>query len=303
MTYRNIDRAVITLSLFAVLGLQAACTSDGDKADGASTLGTSATDAGKSVADPCNVGPCAPGGFPFVTRAVAVSDTCGSNCPLSAADTPAGKSTAALSQPKAGTLCLSGSVSPGGWAAIGLTFALKNRDRTEILKTFDAKALGITQVAFTLDSPPSGGVSVSAAITTATSCPGNPSDCVSLGFDLMTAAGSSTTADYTMPGPVTVPFANFTQTIGSQSFDTSELDHLTFIVGAGGYDFCVHDFKFLDAQGNEVLGPQQSDGGADVPGAEGGSATNGDHGADAGAIVSAAPDSRRRSGRQRRPLA
>jgi hypothetical protein len=178
-----------------------------------------------------------------------------------AANTPAGKSTATLSQPKAGTLCLAGMVSSGGWAQIGLFFPEKNEDSTEILKKFDAKALGITQVAFSIDSPPSGGVYVSAAITTATSCPGNPFGCFTYGFDLMTAAGSTVPADYTTPGQVIVPFANFLQTVGTQSFDTSALEHLVFGVGSGSYNFCIHDFKFLDAHGNEVMDTQQPDGG------------------------------------------
>lgn len=33
---------------------------------------------------------------------------------------------------------------------------------------------------------------------------------------------------------------------------TSKLDALVFHVGPGAYDFCVHDFKLLDAQGTEV---------------------------------------------------
>jgi hypothetical protein len=171
---------------------------------------------------------------------------------------------------------------------MGLTFALKNQDRTEILKNFDAKALGITQAAFTIDSPPSGGVGASAAVTTATSCPSNPSDCVALGFDLMTAEGSSVPADYTTPGQVIAPFANFTQTVGTQRFDTSALDHLVFSVGSGSYNFCVHDFKFLDAQGNEVMDTQQQDGGARAVGSEdGGRTIRSDAGSDAGAIGAA----------------
>jgi lysophospholipase L1-like esterase len=279
MTHGTVSNMATTLSLFAALGLQAACASDSGKADGAGTLGTSAPDAGNSAADPCNAGPCVPSGFPFVTRALAISDSCGSNCPLSAANTPAGESTATLSQPKAGTLCLSGMVSPGGWAQIGLIFAVKNQDRTEVLKKFDAKALGITQVAFSIDSPPSGGVDVSAAITTATSCPGDSFGCFTYGFDLMAGAGSSVPADYTTPGQVIAPFANFLQTVGTQSFDTSALEHLVFGVGPGSYDFCIHDFKFLDAQGNEVMEPQQPDGGVIDAGTGGGdSATNGHDG-------------------------
>src|SRR6266540_2653639 len=230
MTNRTINNLAI-LSLVVAIALQAACASDSSNTAGAGgspgmgatavggSGGTAAGGAGGKT-DPCASGRCVPSGFPFVRRAVAISDSCGSNCPLLAATTPAGKSTATLSQPKAGTLCLSGMVSSGGWAQIGLVFPVKNEDRTEILKKFDAKALGITQVAFSIDSPPSGGVEVSAGITTATSCPGNWSGCFDYGFDLMTAAGSSVPADYTTPGQVIAPFADFLQAVGTQSFDT-----------------------------------------------------------------------------------
>jgi hypothetical protein len=272
MKQNPMTQRVTPLSMLAGLGLLVACGSDIGKVvsaggatstGGASTSGGTAGTSGTSVsdADPCSAGLCVPSEFPFVTRAIAISDACGRDCPLLAANTAAGETTATLSHPEAGTLCLSGIVAPGGWAQIGLIFAVKSQDRTEILKKFDAQGLGITQVAFTLDSPPREGVSVDAAITTATSCPGDPFGCFKYGFNLMTAPGSSLTENYALPGQFTAPFANFMQTVGTQSFDTSALDHLVFSVGTKSYNFCIRDFKFLDAQGNEVLQPQQADSG------------------------------------------
>jgi hypothetical protein len=274
MNQIKMTKRVTILSVLASLGLLAACGSDSDKSGSTvdvtsmggagsgstSNTGGTAAAAGRS-SDPCLSGRCAPSLFPFVDTAIAISDACGADCPLLAADTPIGETTATLSQPEAGKLCLSGVVSPGGWAQIGLVFAVRNQDRTAILKKFDANALGITQVAFTIDSPPRGGVSVSAAITTAMSCPDGLFGCFTYGFDLMTAPGSSVPANYTAPGPVVVPFANFKQTVGTQSFDTTALQHLVFIAGTGSYNFCIHDFKFLDALGNEVVETQQVDGG------------------------------------------
>jgi len=279
MKPNQMTKRVMTLSVLASLGLLAACSGDeaaaaggktstgGAGSGGASNIGgapskngTSTTAAG-SNSDPCKPGLCAPSGFPFVNAAVAVSDACGSTCPLLAADTTVGETTATLSQPEAGKLCLSGVVSPGGWAQILLVFAVRSQDRTEILKKFDANALGITQAAITIDSPPSDGLSVSAAITTATSCPGDLTACITFGFDLMTAPGSSVVANYTAPGQVIAPFAHFKQAVGTQSFDTTALQSLAFIVGTGSYDFCIHDFKFLDAQGNEVMDTRPVDGG------------------------------------------
>ena len=286
MTHRATSNVATSLSLIAALGMQAACASDsGNSAGTGGSPGMGGTAAGgsggmaaggASNSDPCSSGRCSPGRFPFVNTAIAASDSCGGNCPLLAADTPVGKTTATLSQPEAGTLCLSGIVSPGGWAALGLVFAVwavgnqartdMNQPRTEILKKFNADALGITQVAFTIDSPPGVGVSVSAAITTATSCPDGASGCVTTGFDLMSGPGSSVPVNYTGFVPVTAPFANFKQSVGTQSFDPTALQHLVFGVGPGSYNFCVHDFKFLDAQGNEVMDTQQPDGGASAAG-------------------------------------
>jgi hypothetical protein len=239
----------------------AAGTIMASNAGGTTGESTSPPTAG-STSDPCLSGRCTPSQVPFADAAIAVSDTCGSTCPLLAADTPPGETTATLSQPKAGTLCLSGVVSPGGWAQIVLVFAVRNQERTAILRTFDANALGITQMEFTIDSPPSGGVSVSAAITTALSCPDGLFGCFTYGFDLMIAPGSSVPANYTTPGPVIAPFADFKQTVDTQTFNTSALEHVVFSVGVGSYDFCIRDFKFLDAQSNEVIDTQRLDGGA-----------------------------------------
>jgi hypothetical protein len=127
-------------------------------------------------------------------------------------------------------------------------------ERTKVLKVFNADALGITQVAFTIDSPPSGGVTIDAAVVTALDCPSGPGDCFTQGFDLMTPTRTGALASFAEPGPEVAPFANFRQTgTGvSQTFDTSALHHLEFIVAKGDYAFCIHDLRFLDAAGSEV---------------------------------------------------
>ena len=198
---------------------------------------------------------CHPSGLPFVEVAGAASDLCGGyvECDL-AKNPPAGSTTATLTQPQAGQVCLSGTVATGGWAQIALQYAVFNLDPIRIVKTFDADARGITQAAFTVDSPPSSGVTVTAAVTTNLECPASGFDCFTYGFELMTAPLSNIPLTITGPGPQVAPFANFQQTRSgvSQTFDTSALQYLFFGVGAGGYDFCLQDFKFLDAAGNEV---------------------------------------------------
>jgi hypothetical protein len=89
---------------------------------------------------------------------------------------------------------------------------------------------------------------------TATECPASPGDCFTQGFDLRTETSTGMLASFTTPGPELAPFINFEQTDPgvSQPFDTSALHHLEFIVGQGDFNFCVHDFKFLDAAGAEV---------------------------------------------------
>jgi hypothetical protein len=276
---KHIEMTNFVTTVLVSLSLIAACGSDNNKTSnngGASSLGGAGNTGGASntggtvgtsstsaaVADPCGTGLCAPSGFPFVRSARAISDACGYDCPILAADTAVGETTATMSQPEAGKLCLTGIVSPGGWAQIGLFFVDRSPDRTEILNRFDANALGITQVAFTIDSPPSGGLTVTSAVTVATSCPADFTKCIAYGFDLMTAPGSSVRATYTVPGPQIAPFANFLQTAGTQRFDTSALLDLVFAVGDGPYDFCIHDFKFLDVHGNEVVDTQRPDAGS-----------------------------------------
>jgi len=224
----------------------------------AGMLGLGAACGGSSVDDPnCNAEGfiCHPSGLAFVEVAGPASDLCGGyvECDL-AKNPPAGSTTATLTQPQGGTVCLSGTVATGGWAQIVLQFALFNEQSTKILKTFDADARGITQAAFTIDSPPSGGIGVSAAVTTSLDCPMSGFDCFTYGFQLMTAPLSNIPVTITAPGPQVAPFANFEQTRSgvSQTFDTSALQYLFFGVPSGDYDFCLQDFRFLDAAGNEV---------------------------------------------------
>jgi len=204
---------------------------------------------------------CHPNGVPFVQVALDTSDLCGGVvawCDL-AKNQPPGTTTAKLTQPETGKLCLSGSLATGGWAQMVLAFPLANKDGSQIFKTFDADALGITQAAFSIDSPPSGGIGVGAAVTGKDLvCPPGQI-CFTGGFELMTTPTSTSPVSITAPGPEVAPFANFRQTDTSLSatFDTTRLHLLSFGVGTYGggatdYDFCLHDFKFLDAAGNEI---------------------------------------------------
>lgn len=202
-----------------------------------------------------------PSGFPFTVGTVVVDDLCDGGSAHSCAlgkNPPAGSTTAALSQPADGKVCLEGTVAPGGYAYVVFWFtqynALENYDITAVLKPFDAAALGITQLAFSVDSPPSNGVTVEATVLKRFDCPAGGQDCRTSGFELMTAPNSNVPVNIKAPGALVAPFANFEQTDPTQSttFDTTQLDAVIFTVIDGPFDFCVHDFKFLDPSGNEV---------------------------------------------------
>ena len=203
-----------------------------------------------------------PAGFPFVVGAVIVDDLCegGSahSCDIGKSP-PAGSTTAALTFPEDGKVCIQGTVAPGGYAYLVLWFteynALQNYDITAVLKPFDAVALGITQVAFSIDSPPSNGVTVQATILKQLDCPAGGNDCRTSGFALVDAPNSGVQVVIKDPGTVVAPFANFEQTDRTMSavFDTAQLDAVIFTVINGPFDVCLHDFKFLDPAGNEVV--------------------------------------------------
>jgi hypothetical protein len=198
---------------------------------------------------------CQPTGLPFATIAGATSDACAGSRLGQCASPPLSATTTSLTLVEPGKLCLSGTVAANdGYAKVVLVFTAFNLERTKVLKVFNADALGITQAAFTIDSPPIGGVTIDAAVVTATECPASPGDCFTQGFDLWTASSTGTLASFTAPGPEVAPFTDFKQTDSTviQAFDTSALHHVEFIVGHGDFNFCVHDFKFLNAAGAEI---------------------------------------------------
>jgi hypothetical protein len=182
--------------------------------------------------------------FPFVQNAEAVSVR---------------GSTVGVEQPRGGSLCLSGAASETApsWGVILLHLSVLSDDGTEILSTFDAGSLGVTQLRFTLDSPPSSGLMLDATSIRSFSCPGDPSACVSPvpGFALLSSPGSSTPMVITSAGRVAAPLANFQRSNDiSGTFNPNAINFLAF-KSTGTYDFCISDLEFLDANGN-VVRPQ-----------------------------------------------
>jgi len=189
-------------------------------------------------------------GIPFVAQALTASDYCTGdvewNQCVKGVPVPQGESASNLSYPQPGMLCASGQVSPGGWAIMAIEFAHKSPDRATILSSLDAAGRGITQVIFTIDSPPSQGVIPILHMVTKTECPGQTVDCFNPpAFRL---------SDITTPGTLTADFTEFKpEGDPSAVLDTTRLHDLNFAVRSmGDFNFCVYDLKFLDAQGNEV---------------------------------------------------
>jgi hypothetical protein len=189
-------------------------------------------------------------GIPFVTQALTASDYCTGdvqwNQCVKGVPIPQRESTSNLSQPQPGMLCAAGTVSPGGWAIMAIEFAHKTPERATILSSLDAAGRGITQLTFTIDSPPSQGVIPILHMVTKTECPGQTVDCFNPpAFDL---------GDAKTPGTITAAFTDF-KPEGDLSavLDTTRLHDLNFAVRSmGEFNFCVHDLRFLDAQGHEV---------------------------------------------------
>ena len=272
MKQHQMTQRVTTLLVLTSLGLLAACSSDNGKAGasgvdaaagtggakgsgGAANAGGIAASLGGSdagpdpncVTDDAHICAADLNGFPFVRIAIEYSDYCsylGTSC--AGVIAPPGETSVDISQPKAGTLCLTGTVSPGGWALLALEVAEKTLDRKKILEPFDALRRGITQLTMTIDSPPTQGVDLQANMIKQLDCPTSSFDCFyPPNFDFETI---------TVPGQVTAALADFKSADPSQVLNTSVLHSFLFqTFGAGDFNFCVHDFNFLDAQGNVVL--------------------------------------------------
>jgi|SRR4051812_46383677 hypothetical protein len=181
---------------------------------------------------------CNPPGFASVKRAAAVTDYCfvtdASTCPATTIP-PAGSTTAHLTQPAAGKLCMAGTAASNGWAILGLRFLdTRNPDGT-VVTSFHPVEAGIAAYEVAIDSPPSGGISPSTYG----------------GFHLQLPSGLPVVV--TDPGPLMVPLSGFvSDSDPSVTVLPDDVQAVGFDVGPGDYDFCIHDFKFLDAAGNPV---------------------------------------------------
>jgi len=199
---------------------------------------------------------CDTSGVPFAQAVFATTDYCGGLVAECGNPLPpvAGATTADLTK-QGGQICLSGSIAMGGNVSLIVGFSQWNADITAIEKSFDASALGIAEVDFTVDSPLTGIVTASATTT-----PTAPVDCADAtcfsNYLFGTAPNSGITAQYPAPGPEVAPFANLYLVNGAATaFDPVALENISFGPPrgfAGDYAFCISDIRFRDAAGNEV---------------------------------------------------
>jgi len=162
-----------------------------------------------------------------------------------------GKSSAVVTYTP-GKFCMAGTVDSGptdaGWGAI-LIVSLAISPTDNLVTPFDATALGVKQVRFTLEGPPLQGVIPQVVQLTSAACTQIP-DCLT-----SFAVGAAVTD----PGTVTIPLADFTQPDGSHSntsLDQTLMTSLQFYVPTLSgmkvpYDFCVKDLALLGADGKE----------------------------------------------------
>jgi hypothetical protein len=108
-------------------------------------------------------------------------------------------------------------------------------------KPFDAQALGVTQLEFTIDTPPSSGLVPAIAIEGA--------DTHAVGFALTTSG-----AEVSIQTPSTMRVSLSDYTDPDHTLDPSRILAIGFTIGlAEHYDFCVRNLKFFNANDVEVL--------------------------------------------------
>lgn len=194
---------------------------------------------------------CKPAGFPFVDSVFPRSDACpaGGDCP-----SPLTETTTLLTQPQAGKVCMKGTVvGRDGFAWLVVRVSRWNEAETHIVDVLDAPVHGIDQLKFTIEAPPITGMTAFAAVAWRRDCD-FPAACQNP-FYLRSGPRSADLRVMDHSETVTAPFTDFTNDDPNVAFDTAQLAHFIFVVGAGDYDFCLADLTFLDAAGNAVPEP------------------------------------------------
>jgi len=165
-----------------------------------------------------------------------------------------------VTQEEPGRICLNAHVD-SGWVVLVLGFdrihAIFNPDvpPPAIREPLDAAGLGITQLQFTLDTPPASGIQVDLGMVVGPDCAAPTAACLQNGFYVMAADRPGVPISFTEAGTQTLQLSDFKVAPWEDptlSLDLTRLASVQFELSTGDFDFCVRDFKLLDAAGNQV---------------------------------------------------
>jgi len=255
-------RSWITLSCIA--GVASACGSSGENegAERASeTLEPAAGEAANEVEPgslPVSVtGICnnllSASDIPFGTAVFAISDACPSQR-REAAPLPSA-TVADVTRQAPGKYCVNGEVTTGFAILLVSVDHINDRPTPPIHGPLDAPAFGITTLRFTLESPPSTGLQLSASHVVR-ECPASSSDCIQAGFYILNESGAPELV--TAAGTYTHALADYRPAAGTPAalaLDTTRLAGFELQINPGPFDFCVSDVELLDSAGSSVLPP------------------------------------------------
>jgi hypothetical protein len=255
---------ITALSLLAIVALGAACGSSSAGTHGSGAAGSGGlSSAGGASASPDTEGEAGAAVCPYYMGAPVVGPGPGGGCQsgscfsciqpvegmsfVTGAFTTTDDSgvTTANVRTEPGAVCVSGeNVSYAVLElAVGRPDTVVAADGSKG-KLFDAAAFGVTQLEFTIETPPSTGV-VPALVT-------EGPDMHGLGFDLM-SNGQLVSITSSSPSPIRVSLSDYRN---PDMPDASRVLAFGFTVGvAPHYDFCVRNLRFLDANNVEVPPP------------------------------------------------
>src|SRR5262245_29041147 len=190
--------------------------------------------------------------IPFATAIFAISDACPSQRRNAA---PMPSSTVADVRHEApGKYCVRGVLASGGFVSVIVSFDhINDVPAPPFHGPLDAQAIGITQLRFTLESPPATGLQVTPSSVVSDECPFSSDQCIQSGFYILDAAGAPSTI--TEPGTYTVRFSDLRPGPGvpsTLSLDTTRLAGIELQLNPGELDFCLGDVQ-LDDAANPVL--------------------------------------------------
>lgn len=204
------------------------------------------------------------GDIPFVAVTFWSSDACPSQR-TGLRPMPSSTLTELTREP--GKICMTGQVTTG-YAELIVDFDGDNRDGTagtgvritpeesKGAEPLDAAGLSISQLQFTLETPPASGLAVSLASVVMPGCYGR-AECLHAGYYLMSEDRPGVPQRIGEPGVHRLKIADFHAAPWvdpTRELDMTRLGFVAFELSGGEYDFCIRDLKMLDAEGNAISG-------------------------------------------------